>query len=224
MTQINLLHTDSEQKTHAVYRTLNVLGIIILIVALGSFVFFYLGAQSLNSSVSKIAQSRSAAQSGLENSKEYPALLSAQQKLKNLQSLLSQHTNWSDLITKFADATLKSTTFSDGTTTSTIYNKFSATSDGTVQISGIIGSFTDLDRLIKGLELQDFNSYITNVSLTNVGTAEKNSGITFTLAISFNKDILSAQAAAARQAGASSVDSSANNSANNSLNVSRGAQ
>ncbi len=204
MTQINLLHTDTgEHSRAAAYAVLNAIGIGLLVLVLAAGIFFYFSNRSMQSKVAQESQSQASAKSSLETNKNYKGLVATQQKLKDLQVVLAQHTDWSDLVTQFAAATLKSTSFSDGATTGSIYHSFRAASDGTVEISGTVGSFADLDRLIKGFELADFNSYITNVSLTSVGTAEEKKGVTFTIDVSFNKDILSALANANSQASAS---------------------
>lgn len=197
MAELNLLQTDNTQKAQAsnlVNNSLNVLGVVVLAVVLVMSAILYINNRNLTKQIADASQQQNSTESNFQHQSGYAKLISSQQKLKDLQSLLKQHSDWSSIITKFASATLANTEL-DNKVTSAIYNKFSANSDGGVEISGTVGSFADLDRLIKGFELQDFDSFITDVRLTNVGTSKDNNAVTFTLDISFNKDILNAYTA-----------------------------
>ncbi len=190
MAEINLLKNQVEEiKEKQAYKVMNKLGIGLLILVALAYVFFYFAAKQYDSQAQAIAQQQAELQLQIEQEQQYPGVIADQDKLKNLQILLDQHLSWGDLIQKFGDATLKTAS----------YTKFTATSDGGATITGIVPDFQNLDKLIKGYQLNEFQ-YIKDVKLINIGLSDQQkNALNFTIKVTFNKDLLQpavAQAAA----------------------------
>lgn len=190
MAEINLLQSNQPAKKNnerwvKIFAIASVALFAAAIIAAG--VMFFLN-RTVDSQKAEMKNQLVSKQSDITNAHGYGELIAGQQKLKNIQWLLDHHLDWSELLPKFYDATLTSAT----------YSRFVAHKDGTAEITGNVASFVDLDKLIQAYQLADFKSYIKDVRLVNIGfsTDQNKPGVTFTIKVSFNNDIIKAKAQA----------------------------
>lgn len=186
MAEINLLQSNQSQgSASSTSSLLNKIGIGILVVVVLAYGFFLISSGSHAKNAAKLAQQKQAIEIQIEQAKEYPELVLYQNKLYNVKLLLQNHLLWSQILDKFAAATLKTAKF----------DKFIANADGTATISGFVPDFASLDKQIKAYQLNDFQ-YIKDVRLVNVGLSSgERIGIDFTLKVVFNTSLLKNNAA-----------------------------
>ena len=187
MAEINLLQSsqpakksnDQWAKVFAVFSVI-LLGLAVI----GAGVMFFVN-RSVQVQSADLKAQITQRQDEITQVNRYNDLISEQTKLKNLQFLLDHHLDWSQLLPKFYDATLSSAT----------YSRFAAQADGTATITGNVDNFVDLDKLIQAYQLADFKSYIKDIKLVNIGfsTDLNKPGVTFTISVSFNDDIIKAK-------------------------------
>lgn len=188
MAEINLLQSNQPTKKsdERWAKLLAVVSVILFAAAVigAGFVFFL--NRSVTSQQEKLQQQVADKQVEITSAHGYDELIASQNKLKNVKWLLDHHLDWSQLLPKFYDATLSSAT----------YSKFVAQKDGTAIITGNVGSFVDLDKLIQAYQLADFKSYIKDIKLVNIGFSNdlNKPGVSFTISVSFNNDIIKAKA------------------------------
>ncbi len=190
MPEINLLESTKTQSATIQQKSgmLNKIGIALLVLVLAAYGYLFYASNQMDAKIASVETDQQNVQTQIQRNPDYPQLLASQTKIGNLQILINSHLGWSQLLPKFTDATLQTAT----------YAKFTATTDGDAIITGTVPDFQNLDKLIKGFQLPDFN-YIKDVKLVNVGlSSDATNSITFTIDISFNKDILQAFSQAAQ--------------------------
>jgi len=187
MADINLLQASQPNEKQSVrwMRYFNITSYVILgLAVIGAGAAYFITNKSSQQKYQLISQMNDQV-SAIQNLKDYQTLIASQVKVANLNYLLNSHVDWTQVLPKFFAATYKGTSF----------NRFSVNDqDGSdiVSISGTVPSFVDLDKMIQGFQLADFNSYIRDVKLVNVGlsAAGDHPGISFSMNITFNRDLL----------------------------------
>jgi hypothetical protein len=182
MPDINLLQNTNitEKDNTRLFRMLNVLGVILLVLAIAAFVGLFILTKSIESRAVTVADQKIQLEKEIKSKADYSILSKDQSKMNNLKIVLDQHLNWSEVLPKFAKATLKTAN----------YTKFVANKDGSATITGTVPDFQNLDRLIQAYQLKEFD-YIKDVSLANISLqTEGKNVITYILKVTFNKDIL----------------------------------
>jgi FlaG/FlaF family flagellin (archaellin) len=181
MSEINLLQNNVNQDTQKKNtRILNVIGVLLLVITIASYVgLFVLAKQAASSNTSYVSE-KDNIQKSIMASSEYPKFVSHQDKLKNIDLLLKAHLGWCTILPSFSAVTLKNTT----------YNKFDANADGSATVSGTVPDFQNLAKLIQAYQYNE-DQFVKDVKLVNVGigSAETNS-IQYTINITFNKEVL----------------------------------
>lgn len=181
MPEINLLqNTNIANSERRVHRTLNMVGVILLIVVVAGYAALFFLAKSADTAVAaKNAQEQSIQQS-LVTEAEYPDFINHQDKLNNIAILLKGHLSWCTILPDFEQVTLKNAK----------YAKFEANSDGSATISGTVPDFQNLAKLIQGYQYGQ-NKFVKEVKLINVGlSSEEKNEISYTLNVKFNNEIL----------------------------------
>jgi|SRR5579872_1205983 len=189
MADINLLQSAQPSQNDPIRRAkiFTIVSAVIFGLALVIGIFIFFSNRSSDSQIQNLSTQKNDTINQIMANKDYGTLVVDQRKIKDLQTLLDKHLDWSKLLPKFFDATL----------TSASYSRFQAQSDGSALITGNVATFVDLDKLIQAYQLTDFSSYIKDVQLVNIGfsTDLNKPGITFTIKVIFNQDIIKAQAA-----------------------------
>ncbi|MDB4939847.1 MAG: hypothetical protein JWO40_272 [Candidatus Doudnabacteria bacterium] len=181
MAEINLLQNtnnrNTERKTHNV---VNTIGVIVLVVVIGLYGLFFVLTNKADADSKALADQQAQIQQKISTGTQYQQLVSAQTKLKSIESLLKTHTYWCEILPNLSADTLKSTT----------YGKFTANANGSATISGNVSNFQNLDKLIQGYQVNN-DKFVKDVKLVSVsaGSGEK---ITtgYTLNVTFNQAVL----------------------------------
>jgi hypothetical protein len=193
MAEINLLQTNnSVNKPNPILnKVLIILSILLLVITVGLYFYFRVSNSKLVNKIAEEEVKHQALQSEIRNDKNYPALVSIQEKTKIMNSLLENHVNWSGLIPYFAEATYKGTSYKNFTAES---NNFDKSTPAVASISGSVDSFVDLSKLIKGLQLKDFSNTIRDVRLVsvNLNSTDEKSSVSFVIKVLFNNTIINA--------------------------------
>lgn len=182
MAEINLLQTDKPKTSNRdIYGILNKVGTILLIVVIGFYVYLFVAQSQVNKQITVEQEKNQQITEEIKKIPKYQEFLATQTKIKNIKTILDNHLAWSKFIQAFSNATLNTAT----------YKKFVAKNDGTATINGSVPDFKNLDKLIDGFQLPEFD-FIKEVKLTNVSLAETDStsAIDFNLNVIFNKNLL----------------------------------
>ncbi len=181
MADINLLqNTNVPHDDGKKYRVLNMLGVVLLVLVVAAIAVVFFLSSKTQKHTDKINADSANITKDIQSQKDFIALSRNQDKLKEMATLLNAHLSWSQVIPKFSEATLKTSK----------YTKYVANLDGSATITGTVPDFQDLDKLIKGFQLPDFD-YIKDVKLTNVAlAAEDKNEITYTITVTFDKSKL----------------------------------
>lgn len=182
MADINLLQTSKPTTpSQDVYGALNKVGVVIFLVVVAFYGYVLFSNSQVNRQISAEQNRNSQLSQEIKQIPNYEELLATQARIKNTKTLLDNHLAWSKFIQAFTSATLNTAS----------YRKFVAKEDGSATINGTVPDFKNLDKLIKGLSLPDFD-FIKEVKLTNVALADSDSqtAIDFNLNVLFNKSLL----------------------------------
>jgi Tfp pilus assembly protein PilN len=173
MQEINLLENrvkDTSQvwaKRNQLFMTIVVL---VLILEIGLIAVFYLLSKNLDKQIQAISTENSVIQTSINKSQ--PKLLNAQSfqaQLKNVRSLLDSHIYWSGLFDELAEFTV----------TNASYANFKSNTLGEIHVEGVANSYTDLGKLILGLNT---SGNFDNVKLLSVAPSTGiESGFKFSL-------------------------------------------
>lgn len=197
MADINLLQSNHPRKAPeggAVPNSLNYIGAgILVIVVILSAALWYLAGNVKKQDDSILAQTQQTKHS-VTSMPSYKTFVSEQNSLKGLSFLVQNHQDWSLAVPKIAGVTLKTAA----------YSSITLNQDGTATLQGTIPSYADLDRYMQALNDKKISPFITSATLLTVSTASANAssvssntpssstaGLTFTVAITFDKTIWS---------------------------------
>ena len=185
MSEINLLHTDSKDggvnnsfAVILVARTLLVL--VIASIAAYAITYFYTrsNAKRLESVTQKVQTLKTEA---LAN-KDRNELVTRQEQLTELETLITQHVYWSYLLPELSRVTLKSAR----------YSKIESEKDGELTLTVNLPSYADVEKYMQIFDLPEYNQQFSNVRISSIGTVQKESSIEIQLRLqlTFNKEYI----------------------------------
>jgi Tfp pilus assembly protein PilN len=181
MQEINLLENrvkDTTQvwdKRNQLFITLVVL---ILILEAGLSIVFYLLAKNTDNRIQTVSAEHSAIQAQINESQvELTGAKSFQAQLKNVRSLVTNHIYWSGFFDEIADFTL----------TEGVYVNLKADTFGVVHLEGQANSYSDLGKLILGLNRSE---NFDDVKLLAVNPSDnETAGFKFSIDLIANKKL-----------------------------------
>ncbi len=182
MADINLLQNVNvpNGRSQKVFRSLTFLGRIVLLLSIVMFVLFFVLTLRTDAQLKKVSASRAEIEKKITEQASYKPLITSQEKAKNLNILLDQHLNWSEVLPEFGKLTLNSAA----------YSRFQANQDGTALITGTVPDFQALSKMMQAFQA-DQTKYINDVKLVNVALgSDEGTDITFTIKVTFNKEFL----------------------------------
>lgn len=182
MSEINLLQTTKPSTpSRDIYGVLNKIGVVLLVLVIGFYVYLFIAQSQVNKKITAEEGKNQQITADIKQIPKYQEFLATQTKIKNIKTILDNHLAWSKFIQAFTNATLNTAS----------YKKFVAKNDGTATINGSVPDFKNLDKLIDGFQLPEFD-FIKEVKLTNVSLTETDasSAIDFNLNVIFNKNLL----------------------------------
>jgi hypothetical protein len=202
MPDINLLdnnHPTIAPEGGAVPHSLNYIGAgILVLVVLFSVGAWYLSVHAQSQDTSVITQTEQVKQQ-ITSMPNYTAFVSEQNSLSGLSFLIKNHLDWSQPAAEIAGVTLQSVR----------YTNITINQDGTGTLEGTAPSYADLDEYLQALNSKTISPFIASATLTNVATSNGNStgsqsstgvstaqsGLSFTVALTFTKNIWGGSAA-----------------------------
>jgi hypothetical protein len=182
VSQINLLKQPSESHSGATPKIFEW----ILIVVLGGLIVYYGWLYFASNQADKnitateivIDQETQKALSAPQRQE----LITRQEQLKNLASLISSHVYWSQILPKLAQSTLKTATYSD----------LQINPDGTLTLSATVPTLADLDIYLQVFDLPAVNKYFSNVKISSFAKVQNltSSAIKFQVTMNYDPSII----------------------------------
>lgn len=181
MQEINLLRnqlkdtTAAWQKYHKIIVTTFA---VVLIVEIGLIIVFAIINSHLQRRVSSVKTENAQLQTNLDSKKnQVEDAVSFQAQLKNLRQVVDNHVYFSPFFEELAKYTFNKA----------YYITLTADTNGKVHLEGIVGNYSDLGKLLLGLNSSDKFTQVKLLSATpSVGQL---SGFLFTLDLTVNKDL-----------------------------------
>ena len=161
MPDINLLQTQSSDPGEAVNNVARVFARLLLIAVIGVIVayavLYFIGwrSQSTLDKTNMQVQSRQAETLGNVGREE---LVTRQEQLKELETLVDQHVYWSYLMPELARVTLQSAQ----------YTNIEANSDGKLTMTVTLPSYQDIEKYLQIFDLPEFNQQFSNVRIVGI--------------------------------------------------------
>lgn len=171
MADINLLGSDSNRASSAnnglVPRVVARLMMIFLIVAVavyaGLFLLSFLSNRSLSTAQKQIDDLQTAALA----SKDRNELVTRQEQLQQLNTLIDRHVYWSYMLPELARVTLKSAR----------YSEISATADGKMELGVLLPSYSDIEKFMQIFDLPEYNKQFSNVRIVGIDNTQNGTTI-----------------------------------------------
>src|SRR4051812_31708961 len=114
MSDINLLQSNKTEShdSSKLIQVLNIVGMVILVLALIAAAVVYFGSRSTAKKISDLNDKVAQARTSIQTIAAYPVLVSEQTKIKDLKILLDKHLDWSQVLPDIFKVTLKSASYS----------------------------------------------------------------------------------------------------------------
>ena len=166
MSEINLLH--SEQADSGINNSLAAILVarLLLILVIAAFVlygvlFFY--NWRTNNKLTTVKQEVQTLQAQTLADKDRNELVTRQEQLAQLETLIDQHVYWSYLLPELARVTLKSAHYTD----------IQADSTGKLNLTVSLPSYTDVEKYMQIFDLPEYNQQFSNVRIVGIDTVQK---------------------------------------------------
>jgi hypothetical protein len=187
MAQINLLkQTSSSGKGGGLRdRTVKIfvrLFLIILLALVGYYGWLFFLSRSIDGKIA-FAQTQIAEQTQQAlNLTGRGELLTRQQQLQNLNSLVAAHVYWSQIFKPLADATLNTAS----------YSSFQVGTGNDLILSATVPSLTDLDKYMQVFNLPQINRNFSNIRISGftIAQGKNSSGVKFNVQMQYNPNLI----------------------------------
>lgn len=185
MSEINLLHTDSKGSgvnTSFATTLLARLFLILVIIAVAIYAVLYFYTWKNSNSLKTVnAQVQKLETEALAN-KDRNELVTRQDQLSELETLISEHVYWSYLLPELSRVTLKSAR----------YTKIEAGKDGKLSLAVNLPSYSDVEKYMQIFDLPEYNQQFSNVRISGISTVQKDEAIEveLRLQLTFNKEYI----------------------------------
>lgn len=176
MADINLLQSESHDigsevsNIARIFARLLVIVVALAIVAYGVMYFFDWSAQK---SLEQTKASIQTKQSEIMANKDRNELVTRQEQLQQLETLIDNHLYWSYLMPELARVTLKSGR----------YANIEATSDGKLNLTVNLPSYEDVEKYLQIFDLPEYNQQFSNVRIVNINKVQTDTSIEIQLTV-----------------------------------------
>lgn len=181
MPDINLLQSESHDIGSEVSNAARIFARLLFVVMIFTFVaygvlFFF--NWSAESSLSKVTSSIQVKQAEIINNKDRNELITRQEQLAELETLIDKHVYWSYLMPELARVTLKSGR----------YTNIEANSAGKLNLSVNLPSYEDVEKFLQIFDLPEYNQQFSNVRIVSIGKTQTGTAIEtqLTVQLTFN--------------------------------------
>lgn len=185
MAQINLLKQKQASSSDTL-QTITGLVVKFLILVLVGLVAYYAFLVFRSSSETKKALSLeeqiAAKGKQLASRPERDELLTRQQQLKELNTLVNAHPYWSGVLPAMAKVML---------TTANVVN-FKAVQDGTITMGVTVPTITDVEKFLQVFDLPEFNNNFYNIRIGSLGKSQSGDSllVSFDVRMNYNPALL----------------------------------
>jgi hypothetical protein len=165
MADINLLSTDSQKfsfsqaGTGAAVKILA--GVLILVVAYYGYLRWQVSR--VGKSTQTVQAKTRQVESDTINNKQRAEVVTRQGQVNDLDGLIKNHVYWSGLLPELARVTLKSAS----------YAAFDADTAGTMNLTAIVTTYADADKIIQVFDLPQFNQQFSDVKILSLSKIEE---------------------------------------------------
>lgn len=170
MSEINLLHSDhldSEINGGFLASMLARLFLVLVIVAILLYAGLYFYTWRSSTNLKRVeARAQAARQEAIENSSRNE-VVTRQEQLIELETLISKHVYWSYLLPELARVTLSSAR----------YTEIEANSDGTLKLTVNLPSYNEVEKYMQIFDLPEYNQQFSNVRIVGIDTAQNETTI-----------------------------------------------
>ncbi len=185
MSEINLLHNDSDgggAGGNFVATFVARLLLILLIVVLAAYAALYFYNWSAEKKLTKVKQQVQSLQTEALANTERNELVTRQEQLIELETLISKHVYWSYLLPELARVTLKSARYAD----------IEAESTGELSLSVSLPTYADVEKYLQIFDLPEYNQQFSNVRVVGIDTIQKETSIEtlLRLRLTFNPEFI----------------------------------
>ncbi len=170
MPEINLLNSDPHV-THSDYgalsrlvsRLLKFLLLLAIIAFVAVFILNWFNQKDLTAVKAKIQTAKAEALANQDRNE----LVTRQEQLAELETLVDNHVYWSYLLPELARVTLKSAK----------YSGIEASSDGSLTLVVNLPNYEEIEKYMQIFDLPEFNQQFSNVRIMSINTVETESTI-----------------------------------------------
>lgn len=185
MAEINLLHSDQvDSGINSGFAAIFIarLLLILVIVAAVVYVLLYISTWRNGSKLATVNQEVQSLQAEVSANQDRNELVTRQEQLSELETLISKHVYWSYLLPELARVTLKSAR----------YTEIEAESDGKLNLSVSLPSYGDVEKYMQIFDLPQYNQQFSNVRVMGIDTVQKDAAIEILLRVqlTFNPDYI----------------------------------
>jgi hypothetical protein len=170
MPEINLLNAEARasQKSYGVVasvitRMLGFLLFLAVVIFIILFVFNWMNERSLKNVQADIKSAQASALADDDRNE----LVTRQEQLENLETLVDNHVYWSYLLPELARVTLKSAR----------YSEIEASSDGKLDITVNLPNYEEIEKYMQIFDLPEYNQQFSNVRIVSINTVQADNAI-----------------------------------------------
>ncbi len=179
MSEINLLHSDAvsgESSGGYIATIVSRVLLVLLIVAVIGYAFLYIYGWSTEKTLTNVKQQVQTLQSEALANTDRNELVTRQEQIIELETLISEHVYWSYLLPELARVTLRSAQYTD----------IEATKDGKLNLAVSLATYPDVEKYMQIFDLPEYNQQFSNVRILGIDTVQKEASIEILLRLQLN--------------------------------------
>lgn len=181
MPDINLLQTQSRdigsQASSLAKAFARILVLLVFLAIIAYGLLFYL-SWSTQASINTVANNIKAKQAEIVANEDRDELLTRQEQLNELETLIDDHLYWSYLMPELARVTLSSAH----------YTSIEAKSDGKLNLVVSLPTYDDVEKYLQIFDLPEYNQQFSNVRVISINKVQSETtvGVQLTIQLTFN--------------------------------------
>jgi hypothetical protein len=171
MSEINLLSSQTPQVSSVnngfLVRLFARIFLLLVILAGISYLVVLVVNYSTNKSLVTVQNKVKSAQAEALANKDRNELVTRQEQLKQLDTLVDSHVYWSYLLPELARVTLRSA----------VYSNISAKSDGKLNLDVTLPSYSEVEKFMQIFDLPEYNQQFSNVRIVSIDSVQNGTTI-----------------------------------------------
>lgn len=185
MPDINLLQSESHDIGSEVSNAARIVArllVFVVVAAILAYGALFFWGWTTQGSIEKVTTQVAAKQQEILANKDRNELVTRQEQLKELNTLIDEHLYWSYLMPELARVTLKSGR----------YTNIEAKSDGKLNLTVNLPSYEDIEKFMQIFDLPEYNQQFSNVRIVSIGKTQSENSIEtrVSLQLTFNPEFI----------------------------------